>query len=91
MGAIPTAKLPTQAKAKAKILTILLLVLLPKPAKTMSEPSINQLRGFPNGLPQYIYQDSKLLKVAFFQKVEFVLQIPNLQKNIPKNYPELEI
>jgi hypothetical protein len=56
MGAILTAKLPTQAKAKSKILTILLLlVLLPKPAKTMSEGSINQLRGFPNGLPQYIY------------------------------------
>ena len=34
----------------------------------------------------------KILKVAFFQKVRFVF--PNLQiskKNIPKNYPELEI
>ena len=29
------------------------------------------------------------LKVAFFQKVCFFFQIP--QKNIPKNYPELEI
>ena len=33
-----------------------------------------------------------LLKVAFFQKVRFVFQISKSQKkNIPKNYPELEI
>ena len=33
-----------------------------------------------------------ILKVAFFQKVQFVFRISKSQKkNIPKNYPELEI
>ena len=37
-------------------------------------------------------EDTENLKVAFFQKVQFVFfKSPNLQKNIPKNYPELEI
>ena len=38
------------------------------------------------------YINSNQLKVAFFQKVRFVFQISkSLKKNIPKNYPELEI
>ena len=39
-----------------------------------------------------ILQVCNLLKVAFFQKVRFLFQISKSpEKNIPKNYPELEI
>ena len=38
------------------------------------------------------FQRWRVLKVAFFQKLRFVFQISKSQKkNIPKNYPELEI
>ena len=37
-------------------------------------------------------QNKVLVKVAFFQKVQYVFQISKSpKKNIPKNYPELEI
>ena len=31
------------------------------------------------------------LKVAFYRKCDVFFRSPNLKKNIPKNYPELEI
>ena len=40
----------------------------------------------------YVADHEVLLKVAFFQKVQFIFQIfQSPKKNIPKNYPELEI
>ena len=41
--------------------------------------------------PGFSDLETALLKVAFFQKVGFVFQISKSKKNIPKNYPELEI
>ena len=42
---------------------------------------------------QYINQDSEPIKGGFFsERANWFFKSPNLQnKNIPKNYPELEI